>query len=469
MRKHQTLLIALALFLCSAVAAQAQNNFVVVQMDVQPIAEAREGGKSEMAGSVWLTFSTGAAAADTTVTLRYSVPLAGNISDSPTNTVTLGKLYTSAAAEVTGTAADTGNNDNGTVVVSGLPAATTTLVIRNVMLDVSNASGPVTAEADVESSDATDFIRIEGPNLGTVISDIKLGLTAAAGDPGTVRTRGTSVAVPTAELTLKESFGGAFKTDDELIISFSGVPAGAVLAAVVTSNPDPLTAGGDGAEVSPPTANNEFTVSLGGTVGSVSTVAPKEVVLELTLTADSENTAIAFPLDQADVMAMASFTGVDFAEEFTDGVPVFNIRPAQCELLFHVVTVQLPWDTAISVTNPAFTGEMAPGALTFTFYGQDATLLPYKADASILSTGLSDDGTLAAGGTYQVMASQLLAAAPDGGIFDTADGGTDFVGHVHLLADYTQCSGLGWVTDFQTVNQAYTAIVIDPDTGQDEN
>ena len=36
-----------------------------------------------------------------------------------------------------------------------------------------------------------------------------------------------------------------------------------------------------------------------------------------------------------------------------------------------------------------------------------------------------------------------------------------------FLADYTNCSGLGWVTDFATVNQAYTAVVIDADTGSD--
>ena len=34
-----------------------------------------------------------------------------------------------------------------------------------------------------------------------------------------------------------------------------------------------------------------------------------------------------------------------------------------------------------------------------------------------------------------------------------------------MLADYTNCSGLGWVTDFMVVNQAYTATVIDLDTG----
>ena len=57
-------------------------------------------------------------------------------------------------------------------------------------------------------------------------------------------------------------------------------------------------------------------------------------------------------------------------DAFTDYVTVFNIRPAQCELLFPVVTVLgETWDTAISVTNPAYGDEMAAGGLTFTFYG----------------------------------------------------------------------------------------------------
>ena len=73
----------------------------------------------------------------------------------------------------------------------------------------------------------------------------------------------------------------------------------------------------------------------------------------------------------------------------------------------------------------------------------------------ITGVGLEEDGTLAPGGTYQVMSSQILAAT---------DWGESFQGHVHLIADYTNCSGLGWVTDFMTVNQAYTATVID-DTG----
>ena len=77
-------------------------------------------------------------------------------------------------------------------------------------------------------------------------------------------------------------------------------------------------------------------------------------------------------------MAKATFTdpagNIDnFEDAFTDYMTAFNIRPAQCELLFPVVSV-LPdlgnWDTAISVTNPAYEDEMAAGGLTFTFYGR---------------------------------------------------------------------------------------------------
>ena len=89
---------------------------------------------------------------------------------------------------------------------------------------------------------------------------------------------------------------------------------------------------------------------------------------------------------------------------------VFNIRPAQCELLFPVVAV-LPdrgnWDTAISVTNPAYTEEMAAGGLMFTFYGLGGVVAMYDTtEDMIVGVGLEDDGTLLPGGTYQVMTSR---------------------------------------------------------------
>ena len=101
--------------------------------------------------------------------------------------------------------------------------------------------------------------------------------------------------------------------------------------------------------------------------------APAKVELALTLTAEPPDDADAetsFPLDVGSVMAKVTFTGGgdddggSFTDAFTDYVTVFNIRPAQCELLFPVVSV-LPdvepfaYNTAISVTNPAYEDEMA--------------------------------------------------------------------------------------------------------------
>ena len=196
---------------------------------------------------------------------------------------------------------------------------------------------------------------------------------------------------------------------------------------------------------------------------------PASVTLELTLTADpgDEDAEISFPLDRSSVMAKALFTDMqggddNFEDAFTDYVTVFNIRPAQCELLFPVVTV-LPetsmmnrWETAISVTNPAYEDEMASGGLTLTFYPMGAEPVMYETEPGSPGSGLDADGTLAPGGTYQVLISQILGST---------DWGDSFQGHVHLLADYTNCTGLGWVTDWASVNQAYSAVVISSDTG----
>ena len=79
-------------------------------------------------------------------------------------------------------------------------------------------------------------------------------------------------------------------------------------------------------------------------------MAPAKVVLNLTLTATKG------PLDVGEVTAEVTFGGDDFAKVLTLPATVFNIRPAQCELLFPVVTVMGDWNTAISVTNPAYDG-----------------------------------------------------------------------------------------------------------------
>ena len=101
------------------------------------------------------------------------------------------------------------------------------------MLDVSGASGPVTVTGELESSNMTDFLRFDGPNIGTVINDIVVGVEVTS-TVGTVRTRGTDSGGVTATLTLEEAYTDAFMMGDELELEFSGIPDDAKLKAEVT-------------------------------------------------------------------------------------------------------------------------------------------------------------------------------------------------------------------------------------------
>ena len=481
MRKNLTLLIAGILLLATAGVAQAQD-FSEVKLFTTPEPFAREGGKNEAAGSILLNLTGTMAIQDATIMLHFSVPLAADIAaigDEDGGVTVTG----SANATLTGMAENEDNEDNGTITIDPGTIAGTNLLIQGVMLDVSGADGAVTVTLEATAG-MDDFIRIDGPSSALVISDIKVGVEAEA-KASTVRTRGTDAGGKMVSLTLKESFKGAFMTGDLVTVDFDGIPKGTTLTAMVTSNPvdsDPTVDGDDDIDDMSPLAtvgavkDGSVTVMLGGMDvddddNPRDRPTPTSVTLELTLKAipPDDDTENLFPLARSSIMAKATFTDptglVDnFVDAFTDALTVFNIRPAQCELLFPVVAV-LPdfgnWNTAISVTNPAYGDDLASGGLVFTFYGlgSPSTVAVYDTTEDMITgVGLEADGTLSPGGTYQVMANQILAAT---------DWGESFQGHVHLRADYTNCSGLGWVTDFMTVNQAYTATVLDLDTGSE--
>ena len=486
MSKTKTLFtVALLILLGSMGAAQAQDttaNFAEVKLFTTPEPFAREGGKNEAAGSILLNSSDIAAlgAEGAMIMLHFSVPLAADITaatqdetDTPTVTVSGDNMPT-----VTGMAENPDNNGNGTITIDpGTPQVN--LLIQGVMLDVSGADGAVTVTLAITAG-MGDFIRIDGPSSAMVINDIKVGVEAEA-KATTVRTRGTDAGGKMVPLTLKESFKGAFMTGNMVTVDFSGIPEGATLAAMVTSNPVASPADGvvpaivpadlTSAEASKITDGSTTVTLMAPTNLDEMGDAPSSVTLMVTLTAipPDDDEDMLFPLDRGIIMARATFTDMqggddNFEDAFTDYMTVFNIRPAQCELLFPVVTVRPMeggnWETAISVTNPAYEDEIASGGLTFTFYGVGGVVAPYDTTVDpIAGVGLEDDGTLSPGGTYQVLASEILAATGWG---DT------FTGHVHLRADYTNCSGLGWVTDWMTVNQAYSAVEITADTGADK-
>ena len=232
------------------------------------------------------------------ITLHFSVPLAADV-DATTQgeTATAVTVTGDTGAAVTGMAENEDNDDNGTIMIDpSAGAAGLNLLIEGVKLDVSGAAGPVTVTLAVTAG-AGDFIRIDGPNSAMVIGDIKVGVAASA-KAATLRTRGTDADGTAVSLTLKESFKGAFMTGDMVTVEVSGIPEGATLDAVVTSN---LVAN---TEADPPVVitamtpyatagavkDGSVTVTLGGMdAANNDRPAPTSVTLGLTLTADPDD------------------------------------------------------------------------------------------------------------------------------------------------------------------------------------
>ena len=137
---------------------------------------------------------------------------------------------------------------------------------------------------------------------------------------------------------------------------------------------------------------------------------------------------------------------------FTDAETIFTYDPASCTLLFPygVVLRDFGWNTGIAISNPsAFGSNPLSGAITFTLFmnGADAEMPPMTVTTDAMTAGaLNDEGMLEAGNTYTVLLSELLDELGHDG---------DFTGHLFAKTDFTGCRGVGWVTDFGTVNQAY--------------
>ena len=132
-----------------------------------------------------------------------------------------------------------------------------------------------------------------------------------------------------------------------------------------------------------------------------------------------------------------------------DGVQAFTIDTASCTLLFpYVAVVQAAdWNTGIAISNPsAFTDTPLRGDLTFTLFPNDEEMFVHSTDGMSSGEGLDEDGSLPAGNTHTVLLSEVLADAGMPG---------DFIGHLYVRTNFTGCRGVGWITNWTTVNQAY--------------
>ena len=367
-------------------------------------------------------------------------------------------------------------------------------MVAGVRLDVTEASGQVSVNGSISGGNAF----FTGDSNRVVISAIEAplmipekGITAANVNP----LGGTGTAIFTA----KEGFTNAIMHDDGNMVTLTvrGIPNKATLTvalgeanefpvvmvgekklvrgmdAVAASNGDPavdavpevthkVTSTGENIVVTLTLAND---LGADGEMGGVdenmddliNNATSESLSLELRLNAGAKTKGLVLPLTGSADAWYAMAPDTKFVPSQVGG-DVFTFKPATCSLMFPYGLVHSAggFNTGITVSNTSrHAGNAFDGGMGFTFYGSGAE--DSEGDPLTLMTGpdhggnfgLNDDGELSAGNTFTILLSEALALA---GHDD------DFTGHFVIKSSFTPCVGLGWVTDFMTVNQAYVAM-----------
>ena len=449
MRKHQTLLVAGILLLATAGVAQAQAVYEAFGNAVM----AREGGAGEKAGAIVLFLRSGDHNSGV-VTVRYSAPLAAG-----------------TTAMATGGATPVTDVDEGTVTVTMPSSGTATVTISDVRLDLREATAPVTATF---SGNENAFVS----GVATVISAIEEALEVES-TKAQILTRG---AMGSATVTIKEAFASAFTAEADVLLTLVGVPdkasltvshagfdtdAGAdnpaAVAGVVTLNGETTPIVNDSDELTGESLmmtgdGDKINITVGFTAPNAASTESLKLMFDLAATSDQED--LMLPLDEGmvevwvtmaptekpdEVMADTEYFAVNYIP--ADGVVAFTIAPASCTLLFPYAVSAGSWNTGIAISNPsAFTDTPLSGDITFTLFPNDGEMIVHQTSAMSTGTGLDEDGSLPAGNTHTVLLSEVL---------DDAGMPMEFIGHLYVRTNFTGCRGVGWVTDFATVNQAY--------------
>ena len=451
MRKHQTLLVACILLLASAGVVQAQAVYDVFSNAVA----AREGGAAELSGSVVLFLRTGDHNSGV-VTLQYSAPLAK------------GTMPT-----VTGGATVVADEDEDTVAITMPSSGDATITLSAVRLDLREAEAPVTVTL---SGDPNAF----ASGVSNVIAAIRDALEVES-TSAQILTRG---GMGSATVTLKEAFATAFTAGADVKLTLVGVPDEVSLTVShvqpedpdaeaddadvegnVTLNADTLIVdGGDttAMELAMTGDGDKLNITVGFTAPSATSTESVNLMFDLMATSDQED--LMLPLDEGVVevwVTMAPDEAADVPDGTTEdeyfavnyipaeGLKAFIIAPASCTLLFPyaVVLPDMGWNTGIAISNPSmFTDTPLSGGITFTLFPNDGEMIELPTDGNSSGGGLDAAGFLPAGNTHTVLLSEVLSDAGMPG---------NFIGHIYVETDFTGCRGVGWITDFGTVNQAY--------------
>ncbi len=176
--------------------------------------------------------------------------------------------------------------------------------------------------------------------------------------------------------------------------------------------------------------------------------------------------------------ALSTVTATNNQPTVTGGYPRFSAAPTAAVTVINIVAAStnmlIPFivsdgvaggfDTGISVANTsldpfgAATGgaSAAAGTLTFDLYPRAADGIGTASSVTTGSSirpgvGLSADGTLAAGGTWSGLLSEVLTAGSQS---------TVFTGYVFIRANFLLAHGTAFVTNFSTFTSASPVLVL---------
>ena len=156
-----------------------------------------------------------------------------------------------------------------------------------------------------------------------------------------------------------------------------------------------------------------------------------------------------------------------FVEGDVGPTTIVNIVPANTVMLIPYALVLLPYDTGIAIANTTkdpfgtSAGGATPGngTITVDFFPTTSTGgagTPFSLTTSSTvktGSGLSSDGTLAAGATWTVLLSQLLTAAGQTASFN---------GYIFIRANFLDAHGTATISDFRTYSLTANVLVLPP-------
>jgi len=156
-----------------------------------------------------------------------------------------------------------------------------------------------------------------------------------------------------------------------------------------------------------------------------------------------------------------------FVEGDVGPTTIVNIVPANTVMLIPYALVLLPYDTGIAIANTTkdpfgtSAGGATPGngTITVDFFPTTSTGgagTPFSLTTSSTvktGSGLSSDGTLAAGATWTVLLSQLLTAAGQTASFN---------GYIFIRANFLDAHGTATISDFKTYSLTANVLVLPP-------